>query len=190
MVAKGLDFEGLSTVAIFDADRIINFPDFRAHERAFQLITQVAGRAGRRDVQGQVYVQTNQPSHRLFQFIQDADYAALYADEIVEREGYAYPPFVRLIKLTLRHMESAQVEKASIYLGAQLKEKYGHGRILGPERPLIERIRNQFVMEILIKLEKGVSLAQFKVDLRLLLDELPSKPVFKGVQVIPDVDCL
>lgn len=190
MVAKGLDFEGLSTVAIFDADRIINFPDFRAHERAFQLITQVAGRAGRRDEQGQVFIQTNQPSHRLFQFIESGDYAALYADEIVEREGYNYPPFVRLIKLTLRHMESIQVEKAALELGAMLKAKYGHGRILGPERPLIERIRNQFVMEILIKLEKGVSLAQFKVDLRLLLDELPSKPVFKGVQVIPDVDCL
>lgn len=190
MVAKGLDFEGLSTVAIFDADRIINFPDFRAHERAFQLITQVAGRAGRRDEQGQVYIQTNQPSHRLFQFIQEADYAALYADEIVEREGYHYPPFVRLIKLTLRHMESQQVEKAATELGTILKSKYGHGRILGPERPLIERIRNQFVMEILIKLEKGVSLAQFKVDLRLLLDELPGKPVFKGVQIIPDVDCL
>jgi primosomal protein N' (replication factor Y) len=190
MVAKGLDFEGLSTVAIFDADKIINFPDFRAHERAFQLITQVSGRAGRRDVQGQVYIQTNQPSHRLFKFIQHADYAALYADEIVEREGYAYPPFVRLIKLTLRHIESIQVEKAAMDLGFQLKQKYGHGRILGPERPLIERIRNQFVMEILIKLEKGVSLAQFKVDLRLLLDELPSKPIFKGVQVIPDVDCL
>jgi primosomal protein N' (replication factor Y) len=190
MVAKGLDFEGLSTVAIFDADRIINFPDFRAHERAFQLITQVAGRAGRRDEQGQVYIQTNQPSHRLFQFIQEADYAALYADEIIEREGYHYPPFVRLIKLTLRHMESPQVEKAATELGTILKSKYGHGRILGPERPLIERIRNQFVMEILIKLEKGVSLAQFKVDLRLLLDELPSKPVFKGVQIIPDVDCL
>ncbi len=190
MVAKGLDFDGLSTVAIFDADRIINFPDFRAHERAFQLITQVAGRAGRRDEQGQVFIQTNQPSHRLFQFIQSGDYAALYADEIVEREGYHYPPFVRLIKLTLRHMESNQVEKAAHELGAILKAKYGHGRILGPERPLIERIRNQFVMEILIKLEKGVSLAQFKVDLRLVLDELPSKPIFKGVQVIPDVDCL
>ena len=97
---------------------------------------------------------------------------------------------MRLIKLTLRHMESTNVEKAALALGAQLKEKYGHGRILGPERPLIERIRNQFVMEILIKLEKGVSLAQFKVDLRLVLDELPSKPVFKGVQIIPDVDCL
>lgn len=190
MVAKGLDFEGLSTVAIFDADRIINFPDFRAHERAFQLITQVAGRAGRRDEQGLVYIQTNQPTHRLFQFIQSGDYAALYADEIVEREGYHYPPFVRLIKLTLRHMESIHVEKAANELGAMLKAKYGHGRILGPERPLIERIRNQFVMEILIKIEKGVSLAQFKLDLRLVLDELPSKPIFKGVQVVPDVDCL
>ncbi|MEN9961058.1 MAG: Primosomal protein, partial [Bacteroidota bacterium] len=92
MVAKGLDFEGLSLVAIFDADKIINFPDFRAHERGFQLITQVAGRAGRRDVQGQVYIQTNQPNHRLFGYIQEGNYEQLYADEMIEREGYHYPP--------------------------------------------------------------------------------------------------
>jgi primosomal protein N' (replication factor Y) len=190
MVAKGLDFEGLSTVAIFDADRIINFPDFRAHERAFQLITQVAGRAGRRDEQGQVYVQTNQPNHRLFDFIQRGDYAALYADEIVEREGYHYPPFSRLIKLTLRHMEAQAVDQAARHLGNVLKERFGHGRVLGPEKPLIERIRNQYAMEILIKLEKGVSLAKFKESLRLCLDELPANKLFKGVQVIPDVDCL
>ena len=88
MVAKGLDFDGLSLVAIFDADKIINFPDFRAHERGFQLITQVAGRAGRREVQGQVYIQTNQPTHRLFTYIQEGNYEQLYADEMIEREGY------------------------------------------------------------------------------------------------------
>ena len=190
MVAKGLDFEGLSTVAIFDADRIINFPDFRAHERGFQLITQVAGRAGRREVQGQVYIQTNQPTHRLFQFILNGDYESLYTEEIVEREGYHYPPFTRLIKLTLRHLDSMAVEKAAFELGSILKENFGQGRILGPERPLVERIRNQYAMEILIKLEKGISLAKFKENLRLILDKVQTSPVCKGVQIIPDVDCL
>lgn len=190
MVAKGLDFEGLSTVAIFDADRIINFPDFRAHERGFQLITQVAGRAGRREEQGQVFIQTNQPTHRLFQYILNGDYESLYSEEIIEREGYLYPPFTRLIKLTLRHLDSMAVEKAAFELGGILKENFGRGRILGPERPLVERIRNQYAMEILIKLEKGVSLAKFKENLRSILDKIQASTVCKGVQIIPDVDCL
>jgi len=190
MVAKGLDFEGLSTVAIFDADRIINFPDFRSHERAFQLITQVAGRAGRREQRGEVYIQTNQPTHRLFDYILRGDYEALYASEIMEREGYHYPPFTRLIKLTFRHMDSVAVEKAAKEFGTVVKEKFGNGRVLGPERPLVERIRNQYAMEIMIKLEKGVSLAKFKENLRQELDTFQTKAVCKGVQIIPDVDCL
>jgi primosomal protein N' (replication factor Y) len=190
MVAKGLDFEGLSTVAIFDADRIINFPDFRSHERAFQLITQVAGRAGRREQQGEVYIQTNQPTHRLFDYILRGDYESLYASEIIEREGYHYPPFTRLIKLTFRHIDSSAVEKAAKEFGLILKEKFGNGRVLGPERPLVERIRNQYAMEIMIKLEKGISLAKFKEALRQELDTFQTKSVCKGVQIIPDVDCL
>jgi primosomal protein N' (replication factor Y) len=190
MVAKGLDFEGLSTVAIFDADRIINFPDFRSHERAFQLITQVAGRAGRREQQGEVYIQTNQPTHRLFDYILRGDYESLYSSEIIEREGYHYPPFTRLIKLTFRHMDSSAVEKAAKEFGLILKEKFGNGRVLGPERPLVERIRNQYAMEIMIKLEKGISLAKFKEALRQELDTFQTKAVCKGVQIIPDVDCL
>jgi primosomal protein N' (replication factor Y) len=190
MVAKGLDFEGLSTVAIFDADRIINFPDFRSHERAFQLITQVAGRAGRREQQGEVYIQTNQPTHRMFDFILRGDYEALFASEIMEREGYHYPPFTRLIKLTFRHLDSIAVEKAAKEFALVLKEKFGNGRVLGPERPLVERIRNQYAMEIMIKLEKGISLAKFKEALRQELDTFQTKVVCKGVQIIPDVDCL
>jgi len=190
MVAKGLDFEGLSTVAIFDADRIINFPDFRSHERAFQLITQVAGRAGRREQQGEVYIQTNQPTHRMFDFILRGDYEALFASEIMEREGYHYPPFTRLIKLTFRHLDAIAVEKAAKEFALVLKEKFGNGRVLGPERPLVERIRNQYAMEIMIKLEKGISLAKFKEALRQELDTLQTKAVCKGVQIIPDVDCL
>ncbi len=189
MVAKGLDFDGLSLVAIFDADKIINFPDFRAHERGFQLITQVAGRAGRREVQGQVYIQTNQPTHRLFTYIQEGNYEQLYTDEMIEREGYHYPPFTRLIKLVMRHYEARNVETAAKDLGQLLKAKFGNGRVLGPEKPLIERIRNQYAMEILIKLEKGVALAAFKKQLREELDTLSTKPAFKGVQIIVDVDC-
>lgn len=190
MVAKGLDFEGLSTVAIFDADKVINFPDFRAHERAFQLICQVAGRAGRREEQGQVYIQTNQPTHPIFDHILQNNYEAMYAEEIVEREGYHYPPFSRLIKLTLRNMEAARVEMAARHLGLALKDKFGHGRVLGPEKPLIERIRNQYAMEILIKIEKGLALAKFKEALREEIDIQSSHAACKAVQIIIDVDCL
>lgn len=188
MVAKGLDFEGLSTVAIFDADKSINFPDFRAHERAFQLITQVAGRAGRRSEQGLVLIQTNQPGHRMFEFIQNNDFESLYEEEIQEREGYHYPPYSRLIKLIIKHVDAPVVEQAAREMGNTLKMKFGHGRVLGPEKPLIERVRNQFVMEILIKIEKGLALAKFKTLLRDELDEIKATKIFKGVTVVVDVD--
>jgi primosomal protein N' (replication factor Y) len=189
MVAKGLDFDGLSFVGIFDADKMINFPDFKAHERAYQLITQVAGRAGRRDQQGEVYIQTNQPAHELFQFILDGNYEGLYELEMVEREGYHYPPFVRLIKLVIKHIDENKVDLAARDLGRALKDKYGPGRILGPEKPLIEKIRNLYAQEILIKLEKGISLSKFKKSLREDLDLAQTWNVFKGVQLVIDVDC-
>ena len=188
MVAKGLDFEGLSTVAVFDADKSINFPDFRAHERAFQLMTQVAGRAGRRSEQGRVFIQTNQPGHRIFEFIQNNDFESLYAEEIQEREGYHYPPFSRLIKILIKHVDAPIVEQAAKEMGSMLKSKFGYGRVLGPEKPLIERVRNQFVMEILIKIEKGLALAKFKNLLREELDEIKATKTFKGVSVVVDVD--
>lgn len=189
MVAKGLDFDGLSFVGIFDADKMINFPDFKAHERAYQLITQVAGRAGRRDQQGEVYIQTNQPSHELFQFILEGNYEGLFDLEMVEREGYHYPPFVRLIKLILKHAEEKNVQNAANDLGRFLKSTYGPGRILGPEKPLIEKIRNLYAQEILIKLEKGVSLSKFKSSLRDNLDQAQTWASFKGIQLVIDVDC-
>lgn len=189
MVAKGLDFDGLSFVGIFDADKMINFPDFKAHERAYQLITQVAGRAGRRDQQGEVFIQTNQPSHELFQFILEGNYEGLYQLEMVEREGYHYPPFVRLIKLVLKHADDRNAERAAKDLGHFLKSKYGPGRVLGPEKPLIEKIRNLYVQEILIKLEKGLSLSKFKLSLREDLDQAQTWLSFKGIQLVIDVDC-
>lgn len=190
MVAKGLDFEGLSMVAIFDADKAINFPDFRAHERAFQLISQVAGRAGRREEQGKVFIQTNQPTHPLLEHIIHNNYEAMYAEEIVEREGYHYPPFSRLIKLTFRNLDASRVETAARHMAAALQNKFGHGRVLGPEKPLIERIRNQFAMEILIKIEKGLALKKFKETLREEMDIQMTGPACKGVQLIIDVDCM
>ncbi len=108
---------------------------------------------------------------------------------MIEREGYHYPPFVRLIKLILKHAEERNVERAAKELGGFLKSKYGPGRILGPEKPLIEKIRNLYAQEILIKLEKGVSLSKFKSTLREDIDQAQTWTTFKGIQLVIDVDC-
>lgn len=188
MVAKGLDFDHLNLVAILDADRMINFPDFRSHERAYQLLTQVAGRAGRRAETGRVYLQTNQPNHYLIQAIRQSDYPRVYQMEIQERENFHYPPFTKLIKIILKNPEREAVHLAAFDLGRKLKIKYGTQRIVGPEAPMIEKIRNQYAREILIKLEKNVSPSKFKANLAEDFENWLSEKVYRKIQVIVDVD--
>ncbi|MFM1913044.1 MAG: Primosomal protein [Bacteroidota bacterium] len=188
MVAKGLDFDNLNLVAILDADRMINFPDFRSHERAFQLLTQVAGRAGRRSEVGQVYMQTAQPSHYLIQAIQNHGYEKVYQTEIQERENFHYPPFSKLIKIILKHPEREAVHLAAFDLGRKLKIKYGTQRVLGPEAPMIEKIRNQYAREIMIKLEKTASPSKFKSLIKEDFEEWFKEKVYRKVQIIVDVD--
>lgn len=188
MVAKGLDFDNLTTVGILEADRVINFPDFRSHERAYQLLTQVAGRAGRREERGKVYLQTNQPSHYLIRAIQQYDYPVVYETEIQERENFHYPPFSKLIKIILKHPEREAVYAAAFDLGRKMKIKYGTKRVLGPETPMIEKIRNQYAREILIKLEKTASPSKFKTLLREDLETWLSEKVYRKVQIIVDID--
>ncbi len=188
MVAKGLDFDHLTTVGILEADRVINFPDFRSHERAYQLLTQVAGRAGRREERGKVYLQTNQPSHYLIRAIQQYDYPVVYETEIQERENFHYPPFSKLIKIILKHPEREAVYAAAFDLGRKMKIKYGTKRVLGPETPMIEKIRNQYAREILIKLEKTASPSKFKTLLREDLETWLSEKVYRKVQIIVDID--
>ena len=189
MLSKGLDFAGVNMVGILDADRMINFPDFRSTEKTFQLITQVSGRAGRRNKKGEVYIQTGQTDHPLFQKIIGHQYTQMYIEELVEREKYKYPPFVRLIKLILKHPEKTICHKAARYLHNLLKSSLGESRILGPNEPLIAKIRNLYLMEVLVKIErKNVNLKVAKKALKNCIIAIETDRQFKGIRIIIDVD--
>ncbi|MDR6196712.1 primosomal protein N' [Siphonobacter sp. SORGH_AS_0500] len=189
MVSKGLDFDKVSLVAIFDADRMINFPDFRATERSFQLLTQVSGRSGRRSgKQGRVLIQTNNTQHPLLAKIITNDYEGFYAEEIEERQSYAYPPFSRVIRLTTRHIEQQVAEAASKKLATLLMQKLGSDRVKGPETPLVERIRNQFLFDVLLKFERNLNLKAIKEFIKETIEEVVTLKDFKGVSIVIDVD--
>ncbi|WP_310589335.1 replication restart helicase PriA [Fibrivirga algicola] len=192
MITKGLDFDNVSLVGIFDADRIIRWPEFRATERAFQMMTQVSGRAGRRaDRQGRVLIQTSDPSQVVLQKIIDNDYLGLYDEEIVERRDFNYPPFSRLIKLTVRHTDQRVSKKAADVLRATLAAQLGDERVLGPEQPLVERIRNQFLYDILIKLEREkINFKAVKAFIQSCITDILTDKGLRAVSVIIDVDCL
>jgi primosomal protein N' (replication factor Y) len=192
MITKGLDFDNVSLVGIFDADRLIRFPDFRATERAFQMLTQVSGRAGRRaGRQGTVLIQTSNPQQTILQKIIENDYKGLYDEEIQERQDFNYPPFSRLIKLTVRHPDRAISQQAAERLAAELTDALGSSRVLGPEEPLVERIRNQFLFDILIKLERDkVNVKAVKVYIQDRINDILTDKGLRQVSVVADVDCL
>lgn len=192
MISKGLDFENVSTVGVFDADRMIHFPDLRSTERAFQLITQVSGRAGRRaDRKGRVLIQTGNPSQKILQKIITNDYVGMYEEEIKERENFKYPPFTRLIKLTIKHFDQETSLRAAQKLAQLLLEKMGEDRVLGPQPPLVERIRNRFLFDILIKLEREkVNFRAAKAFILEKVTDILTDKTLKGADVTIDVDCL
>ncbi len=192
MITKGLDFDKVSLVGIFDADRIIHFPEFRATERAFQMLTQVSGRAGRRGGRrGRVLIQTNNPQQLILQKIINNDYKGLYDEEVLERQNFNYPPFSRLIKLTVRHPEQHISKQAAERLAAELTDTLGSSRVLGPEQPLVERIRNQFLYDILIKIERGpVNMKAVKEFIRDRINDILTDKGLRQVSVVADVDCL
>ena len=186
MVTKGLDFDNVSLVGVLNADQMINFPDFRSFERAFHLMAQVAGRAGRKRKRGKVIIQTNNPTHWLLPMVMEGDYEGLYRHEEIERRKFLYPPFYRLIRLTLKHKESDKVYQASEELAKRLFERLGQ-RVIGPETPYISRIRNQFLRNILIKIERESSPAAAKEIITDKINEL-KQGEYKGVRVVVDVD--
>ena len=191
MVSKGLDFDKVSLVGIFDADRLINFPDFRSHERAFQLITQVSGRAGRRDKKGKVIIQTSDTQQNILQKVLASDYEGLYEKEMTERQKYNYPPFCRMIKISVKHVLFSVAEKAAIQLVSSLTEKLGETRVLGPESPLVDRIRNQYLKDIIVKLEKeNINLKAIKEMIRKEMLEICTQKEYKQVSIVADVDPL
>ena len=188
MVSKGLDFDGVSLVGILDADRMIHFPDFRSHERTFQLITQVSGRSGRRDKVGKVTIQTTNTQQPVLHKIVSNDYTGLYEEEIGEREVYKYPPFVRVIRLTVKNPDRKVCQRAAVQLTQVLQGKLGNSRVLGPEEPLISRLRNQYLMQLIIKLEKQVNIQAVKEIVRDECQALVKEKTLKKTKVVIDVD--
>ncbi|MDQ6477592.1 primosomal protein N' [Dyadobacter sp. LHD-138] len=192
MVSKGLDFDNVSMVGIFDADRIIHFPEFRASERAFQMLTQVSGRAGRRaDKPGKVLIQTANPAQKILERIIQNDYVGMYETEILEREQFHYPPFTRLIKITVKHVDEGTSKRAATVLAEKLIVNLGKSRVLGPEPPLVERVRNQFLFDILIKLEREkINFKAAKSFIQEKVIDILTDKTIKGVHVVIDVDCV
>lgn len=189
MVSKGLDFDRVSLVGILDADRMIHFPDFRSHERTFQLITQVSGRAGRREKTGRVIIQTANTDQHLLNKIILNDFKGFFHQEIQERKQFHYPPFYRLIRITLKHAEQDISKKASHDLVNMLKTALGQHRVLGPEEPLIGKVRNLYLMQVMIKLErKQIHLQKVKSILQEQGLALNQQKAYKKLIIVYDVD--
>lgn len=191
MISKGLDFGKVSLVGIFNADRMIHFPDFRASERAFQMLTQVSGRAGRRDTPGKVLIQTASPEHPLLKMVIENDYHTFFETEIAERQRYNYPPFTRVIKITTKHAEKHISLQAAEELARLLAQQMGSERVLGPERAMVERIRNKYLFEIWLKLEKDkLNIKAAKNVVKEIVGNLATDKRFKTVRVVINVDAL
>ncbi|WP_299439577.1 primosomal protein N' [uncultured Aquimarina sp.] len=187
MLTKGLDFRNVTLVGIMNADNLLNFPDFRAHERSFQLMQQVAGRAGRTRKRGKVLIQTYNPFHQILQQVSVNDYAGMYKDQIEERYQYKYPPFYRVIKITGRHKDYNKVNEATMWLAKSLAMTFKEN-VLGPEFPPISRIRNQYNKNILIKIPQGQSLKKTKEAIKKIQSSFKSIKNFSGVRLIINVD--
>ena len=153
MVTKGLDFDNVYLVGILDADMLLNRPDFRAYERSYQLMSQVSGRAGRLKKQGKVIIQTGDPDHWVLELISGHNYNGFYDNEIIERKNFNYPPFYKLISLTVKHKNINLVDLASKELAQKLRYTFKE-RVIGPEFPLIQKIKNQYLKEIKLKIER------------------------------------
>ena len=189
MITKGLDFDRVSLVGIVDADRILFYPDFRSGERAFQQITQVAGRAGRRNVTGNVVIQTRRPDQLIFKQIMNGNYNDFYQQEMGERRQFYYPPFVKNIKIVTKHKDFKTAETAAIQLKNLLSDIEGRKIILGPEKALIGKIKNLFLFEIWIKLEKNANTQErFKQEMVQIISELQGDKRFRSVRFLIDVD--
>lgn len=187
MLAKGLDFRNIRLVGVMNADNLLNFPDFRAHERSFQLLQQVAGRAGRTQKQGRVLIQTFNPLHQILQQVSSHDYAAMFEEQLQERRQYKYPPFYRTIKVTFKDRNFNKMHKASVWFGRTLAQQLKE-HVLGPESPPVGRIRNQFISHLLIKIPKEQSLTKTKTFVLGVQRSFNSIKEFSSVKVLLDVD--
>jgi primosomal protein N' (replication factor Y) len=187
MISKGLDFDHVSLVGILDAEDMLNRPDFRAFEKSFQMMTQVAGRAGRKHKRGKVIIQTGQVDHWIIEKVCQYDYDGFFKHELIERENFFYPPFYKIIQFVVKHRDENILNISAQDLGNRLKEVFKE-RVIGPEYALIPRIKNQFIKVIKLKYEKTVSDKAIKEKVQLLLDQFYSISENKSIRVSIDVD--
>lgn len=187
MLAKGLDFDNLSLVGIMNADNMLYHPDFRAFERSFQMMTQVSGRSGRSSKQGKVIIQTYNPNHNTIQQVVKTDYVAMYKEQLYDRQIYYYPPFYKLIRLTLKHRDFDKLKEGSMWLYEVFKQNLAIP-ILGPEEPPISRIRNEYIRTILIKIPQNQSLNGTKKTIQKILNSFDSVSQYRTIKVAVNVD--
>ena len=186
MISKGLDFENLTVVGVLDADSMLNFPDFRAHERSFQLMEQVSGRAGRRNRTGKVIIQTSTPAHYILRQVIKHDYIAMYEAQVAERELFGYPPFTRLIRINVKHRDKEIINRAAFQLAETLRKKLGR-MVLGPEFPLVMQVQKWYIKSILVKINRDLSVARIK-ELVLAVMADTQSAYGSGLRITVDVD--
>ena len=186
MVSKGLDFDNVKLVGIMNADTMLNYPDFRAYERSYQLMSQVSGRAGRKNGRGMVIIQTASRDHPVINQVVHNDYQAMYTDQLEERNRFRYPPYSRLVKIILKHRFQEVLDQAADFLAQQLRTKVNE-TVMGPEYPLVSRIQNLYLKALLVKIERG-NLAAVKNQILACTREMTGIPEFRSVQCTLDVD--
>ncbi len=187
IVSKGLDFADVTLIGVLNGDNLLASPDFRAEERAWQLIMQVAGRAGRRDKRGEVIIQSAEPQHSVYAMV--GDYERVAAKLLAERKQFGYPPFVRIVKVTMRSNDKERLVASSLHLGEQLRSRFGR-RVLGPVSPLIDRVRGEYRVELMLKIEVEASFARAREILREEIARLREDKSYRNIVIICDVDIL
>ncbi len=188
MVTKGLDFDNVSLVGILNADNRINFPDFRAYERSFQMLMQVSGRSGRKSEQGKVIIQTYNPSHAILDFVVKNDYKAFFDFEIAERKKFNYPPYCRLIELSLKGKDENKTVQASTLLAKTLKQHFK--QLLGPVTPVVGKIKNYYIRTILLKTNRTIPSSLIRQQLSASINQFRLTDSSKGIILQADVDPL
>lgn len=187
MVSKGLDFEKVNVVGVINADTLLNFPDFRSSERAFNMLEQVAGRAGRRKEKGKVIIQTTDPQNDVLRYVRAHDYTGYYRDELEDRRKFAYPPFTRVINIYLKHRDAATLDRLAVAYTLHLRKIFGD-RVLGPERPFVARVANYHLQSVMLKVESNASMRKVKEILRDIYTHMASDPQTRQLILYFDVD--
>ena len=187
MLAKGLDFDNVSLVGVMNADNMLYHPDFRAFERSYQMLTQVAGRAGRAEKQGKVLIQTYNPDHNVIQQVTTNDYLAMYNEQLYDRQIYKYPPYFRIIKVTMKQRDFEKLKAGSIWLYEVMRQNLLMP-VLGPEEPVISRIRNEYIRTIIIKIPQNISIGLTKKAIQKMLNSFEAVAQFRAIKVTLNVD--